>query len=365
MASPTFADLLEQIQSDQWRVDNPFSDDMVTCHQRLFADGASIAEQKAALTDWIVSQAQVCPFGRSAANMRRLTICLLSEEDLLLGDDNVRIKISRDRTSWRKAAAAGQSFGFLIVVVSEKLAYCEPSHSVYEIAKKLCSLYLIDSQPSVTIRDRIWLEVSEPPPLTHLEWHTSVGYFASHADGRWWKDRRIPGGIALSGNSVGHMTTTLMIQDPTKRADESLRKEKLVYFGLHFAMTTIRTAWLEAQPETNPTVYLPKALHGTELVSRREDEGERPYDPDEPRWALLKMYSENEYTGSYDTDATIPPYFFDENALEASRPLDLKLLFSYIHSKTDKDFRKFALGKLSEADQELFNNLSDQILGSH
>lgn len=40
------------------------------------------------------------------------------------------------------------------------------------------------------------------------QWMAGVNYFCANSDGRWWQDHRIPGGLAFSVNSVGHLVKT-------------------------------------------------------------------------------------------------------------------------------------------------------------
>jgi len=49
------------------------------------------------------------------------------------------------------------------------------------------------------------LFLENPNTGTYVRFEFSVDFFAAAGDGRWWHDHRIPGGVAFTANSVGHM----------------------------------------------------------------------------------------------------------------------------------------------------------------
>src|SRR6266498_3609476 len=72
-------------------------------------------------------------------------------------------------------------------------------------ALRLCSLYLLqDIVPDQIFHDELWLEKPGRDGTT-WQWLAGVNYFCAQGDKRWWEDHRIPGGMAFSVNSVGHM----------------------------------------------------------------------------------------------------------------------------------------------------------------
>jgi hypothetical protein len=76
---------------------------------------------------------------------------------------------------------------------------------VKELALRLCSLYLLEEvAPDRIFLDEIWLE-KPGRDATTWRWHAGVNSFRAQGDGRWWQDHLMPGGIAFSVNSVGHM----------------------------------------------------------------------------------------------------------------------------------------------------------------
>src|SRR2546423_14958970 len=47
--------------------------------------------------------------------------------------------------------------------------------------------------------------------LTTWKWLAGVNYFCAQGDRRWWQDHRIPGGMAFSVNSGGHLVKSGII----------------------------------------------------------------------------------------------------------------------------------------------------------
>src|SRR5262249_42747389 len=49
------------------------------------------------------------------------------------------------------------------------------------------------------------LFLERPDDRELFSFSIGIDFFASQGDGRWWQDHRVPGGIAFTANSVGHM----------------------------------------------------------------------------------------------------------------------------------------------------------------
>src|SRR6185503_5308209 len=95
--------------------------------------------------------------------------------------------------------------GFVILALGQEIANSEPSDTCLRLAERLTSLYLLENvEADVIYHDELFLEIPGSQRAT-WRWLCGVNYFCAHGDKRWWRDHRIPGGMAVSVNSVGHM----------------------------------------------------------------------------------------------------------------------------------------------------------------
>lgn len=326
-------------ERDPWRDDNRFSDDMVECHRILFDAASSRDEMAEALAAWLGDR-QPCLFGRMEARQRRLAFCILTENDLERSDQEIRATIHRERADWRDRARTGATHGFLIVAVAERIAYARPCPALQELAMTLCRLYLDRDEPDTIHHDELILEIREGDQIAEQRrWKVGVNYFSAQADGRWWGDHRIPGGMAFSMNSVGHMARTRAEQALARsgpRAIAAGARERLVYWALPTAMRTIGP---------NPT----DGDRGTWLVEHGtfDEDTEPPTFEMRRRWFKeLAAYSYHGYHGRYHTDFSIPSDYFDEGLWkleEIGRRDDL--LLTYLHSLSDADYEAMGIGE--------------------
>jgi hypothetical protein len=336
-----FNDLLRRLPADPWRIrDRPFSEDMERGHAILFDPRRTRGEKVAAISGWLAEN-QPCLFGRMEARRDRLAFCLLTENDLERSDQDIRLQIEQARTRWRRLGLAGQSHGFLIVAVSATIARARPGPDLHQLALKLCELYLGGTASDKILHDSLILTINREGEATeHRSWKVGVNYFSAQADGRWWHDHRIPGGMAFSMNSVGHMARTLAeserLRDPerARRCDE-LPREKLVYWALPQAMRTI-----------GPLVQ--DSGRGTWLAERGsfvEDREPPTFEQRRRYFGDLARFSENRYKGLYHTDHTIPSAYFDEGLWRAG-DLTVRddLYFNYLHDRTEEDYHSMGLG---------------------
>ena len=179
-----------------------------------------------------------------------------------------------------------------------------------EVARRIAELYLCRDVPTDKIvHDELFLEAKE-----HRSWQVGMNYFSAQADGRWWKDHRIPGGMAFSMNSVGHMACMRRLGRDMSDDDQSQ--------GLHWALRTAmqlldatkpgvsgRNTWLhdrEARPE--PDIVCP------------DDLGE-----------ALAAKNRCEYGGLYHTDQTLPSAYFTTSEVRSDVPTFDNLDLTYLH----------------------------------
>jgi hypothetical protein len=239
--------LLDEMQPDRWRASTSFSSDMYPCQGILFDPTVSRLEKADALGEWLGSKAQPCLFGRIAAAKGWLSFCILTESDIARGDDHVRQVIQEHRRTWKAEARSGGRHGFVIVAASQRLAMAEPGPALRDFALPLCELYLSVAELGIKHHDELFLRIDRDRPASIRKWKVGVNVFASQADGRWWRDHRIPGGLAFSMNSVGHMARRLAEDAIRKDAALAARAagvpaERLERWALPLAMKTIREA---------------------------------------------------------------------------------------------------------------------------
>jgi hypothetical protein len=332
-------DLVEQLSRDPWRELNPFSTDVQECNQTLFDPALSRADKAVALNSWL-SDSQPCLFGRHAAKNDWLTFCLLNEADLLRGDAHVQSVIQAQRERWKIDARLGKKHGFIILVVSEAIANAKPSPALFTICQRLCQLYLSRFESEIPLLDEVALSINLENEGTETRlWKVGVNWFGAQADQRWWHDHRIPGGVGLSMNSVGHMARRLAeeaLRDPKYVGlGNSIERQQLVGWALPVAMRTILKA-SEGQ------------LAGTRLKQREATQLPEGITEEQRNKALgraLCPFSEDEYFGWYDTDATILPEYFDTTP-KCPRETEIVLPFTYLHRGSDLDYLTMGLGEI-------------------
>ena len=313
--SGTLTHFLNCLEFDPWRSNIGFSSDMEAALRKMSA-APSDSERSSVLSNWLQHH-QPCLFGRIAAQRGLMSYCILTTADVEKGDDFVREKIQASRTAWSAAAFDGAKSGFLIAVVSSQLAEAKPNETVAAFARALVGLYLQIDEEHVDLDkiyvDDVRLEALVPGRPT-WQWDVGVNYFSAHADGRWWNDHRIPAGLALSMNSVGHMVKSTIQSQAVSDLERRLNAEcgeradsKLDSLdkALRMAMMTIdraaetssgRATWL--LPDSGP--------------------GSVPQCPiDLP--PLLADKNHCEYAGYYHTDVTLPSAYFRP---DVDRPRD-------------------------------------------
>jgi len=333
---PTIVSLVKAVGRDPARAKTPFSDDLARANERLFRANSD-QEVAAILGEWIHSH-QPCLFGRMAAGKPDLiTFCILTERDLAQSDSAIQQKIQDSRLYWKRRAYMGEKSAFIIVALSHRLCEAAPDAKLQLLSTRLAELYLLEAiVPDEIYHDRISLEVSADH---YREWVVGANFFAAQGDGRWWHDHRLPGGIAFSMNSIGHM-----IRSGSEHND---RREQLaavagvphgkrkpidsLHVGLRYAMLSINraaegisgkaTCLLDrsaSQDEAEcPLSFVPSELHGKDWTK---------------------------YAAWYDTDITIPSAYFRE---DVTRPADVRQLemdFTYLFDDANIDYYRTGPG---------------------
>jgi hypothetical protein len=333
------SDLIEQLQADPWRDQQPFSDDVEKCQRVLFDRSRTRQDKLDALNDWL-AKFQPCLFGQMEAKQKRLAFCLLTENDLARSDEEIQLRIEEERQDWKRQAIAGETHAFIILAVSEGIARARLGTELLNLAQRICELYLGFSDEDEIFHDELLLEIAAPEQTERRAWKVGVNYFSAQGDGRWWQDHRIPGGMAYSMNSVGHMARThverAMRRDPdlAKRLAD-VPREKLVFWALPKAMKTIGE---KIEPGTRGTWLAP---HG----SFQEDKVPPTFEKRQQYFGDLAQFSENRYKGLYHTDETIPSAYFDPDLWKQEDLVERDdLYFNYLHLQTEKDYLSMGIG---------------------
>jgi hypothetical protein len=320
--------------SDSVRQTLPFSNDLRAASSDIWAakDDADAAQ---ALRTWLTSH-QPCLFGRIAAKNNLLSYCIVSETDLARGDDWVFGKIQNARLGWRQEAVRGEKHGFILLLASERLAGAMPSDSLAQVALRFGTLYLEEELSA----DRVHLEhlfMSSPSAngdVVHM-WPAGVNVFCAQGDGRWWADHRVPGGIAFSVNSVGHMVKSAKWRAEYGRYAEGLSLPALVgpkgprvdslEMALALAIGTINNA--QDTVSGKATILHSRDDHDTVTVKGHDS------------------VSASSYTGYYHTDYTVPTLYFRPDVARPSDAAQLSLDFTYLHKPSVANIDSYRIGQ--------------------
>jgi hypothetical protein len=348
----TVASLFGQLTRDPWREAERFSADIEAVNQALFSSTATASSSTKILGEWL-QRNQPCLFGRIAAKLGFISYCVLNEADLLLPDESIQEKIQRARLQWIKDGYEGRKSNFILIVVSPAISYALPNPVVAGLAQRLCSLYLqIDARFDFVHHEHLFLEKPGHARVT-WRWLAGVNYFCAQGDKRWWQDHRIPGGMAFSVNSVGHLVksekiaramtelnTDLAIEDEESWADskvDSLEK------ALILAMRTIDLASETVSGKATELLTLPSNVEDFQL----------PQCPVNEMPQSLKGKNYCEYKGYYHTDYTLPSEYFTPYVSRPDTIEPFALDFTYLFHKdvNNPDYWTMGEGQRIRTDQ--------------
>jgi hypothetical protein len=323
----TVASLMNSLTPDPWRLEVGFSQDIEEANKVLFSP--NINDSVAMMKEWLQKN-QPCVFGRMAAKFGFIQYCILTEADLRLPDEAIEMKIQDARLQWIREAYDGKKSNLVVLAVSAAISYARPDQTVANIAQRLCSLYLrTEARFDFVHHDHIFLE-KPGPSRTTWRWLAGVNYFSAQGDKRWWQDHRIPGGMGLSINSVGHLVKSEKIAHAMRELNEQLgisdeevwndSKVDSLEKALLLAMQTISNASPAVSGRATELLKVPKDLNWINL-------------PDCPVELPSSLSDKNhcEYLGYYHTDYTLPSEYFrsDERRPQSIEPrlLDFTYLF--------------------------------------
>jgi hypothetical protein len=333
-----------QLRPDDWRASVGFSPEIEEANEKLFRPGIADAEAEQVLSFWLQKH-QPCLFGRIAAKLGAISYCILSEADLGQSDEFIKEKIQAARLAWTQDGFDGKKSAFIILAVSPRIANALPGPEVRELARRLCYLYLeADIEMDNAHLEQTYLQ-KPGARLTTWKWLAGVNYFCAQGDKRWWQDHRIPGGMAFSVNSVGHLVKSGMIANAMKELDRLMdapdegypeSKVDSLAKALELAMRTIDKA--SDAVSGKATELLPLPTDHSEMSVREC-----------PVKLSPAMSDKNfcEYRGRYHTDYTLPSEYF---LPDVERPEGLKvhaLDFTYLFHKSvdNPDYRLMGEGQ--------------------
>ena len=344
----TVAHLISNLTADPWRAEVGFSEDIENAHKSIFdAEEAEISE---ALRTWL-QRFQPCLFGRIAARLDLITYCVLTESDLASSDTEIHTKIQKARLEWTKAGYDGRKSAFIIIATSPAIANAEPNEALLKLANRLCYLYLEEEIRQDTIHmDQLFLQI--PDSSRHIwRYYCGVNFFSAAGDRRWWNDHRVPGGIAFSVNSVGHLVRTGQIAN------------KLVAIKEQFGVS-LDDDWIGSKVDSLEDA-LAMAMRtislASDTVSGKATELIAGGDPTESTIACplalptsLADKNHCEYRGYYHTDHTIPSVYFSASVERPNSQSQFVLDFTYLWNKDieNPDHFTMGLGKQIRLDAE-------------
>jgi hypothetical protein len=344
MAKLELRALYEQINSDERRTH--FSPDIEDAHDKVLAPGADSDAIAQRLLAWI-GEYQPCLFGKIAARQNRLRVCVLTEDDFVRPDPEVRDRIQAARESCWRDGFYGHVSGMVLAAISDRLATAAPDTSLAEFSRRLCELYLLqDISLDVSHTESMYLEKPGPQRRT-WKWLAGVNFFGGAGDGRWWHDHRFPGGVAFSMNSVGHLVKSGAIAEAMAALDTRLGIDDGEEWtrahvtsldkALVMAMRTIRVSSEGIRPGT-------RLIHNSHRAPALACPVDLPPD--------LRGHNHCSYFGEYHTDHTLPSDYFGSAVDKPTHvPNFQDLDFTYLFDRSLDDFVTMATGVRVRADE--------------
>lgn len=336
-------DLYRALRKDEYRRKQPFSPDVMTAHDVLLDPFATETEKKRMLASWLQKPCradgpghQPCLFGRIAAR-DAMHYCILDENVLVNSDAEIKMTLASSLRDWkRRSVDPDQSLpahGFMVLLGAKRIAEAAPDDRLLALALAFRKLWgcvvKTDTEGNDVAFETLYLKV--PGTERFVKFTFSIDYFGAQGDGRWWHDHRVPGGMAFTANSAGHM----------KRYREWYEKKT------HQSEWLVRTAMLTID-EAADTPY------GKATWLRELTEDGRPFVDGvgcpiakEPLPQRLVGKDWTRYGGHLYSDHSIRREFFRTEPEKPSDLTDTHWLedFTYIYDGTTPDHVRFIEGE--------------------
>ncbi len=337
--SATLWELVRDLDRDSLhRSAQDFSAEFRDVHNVLWNPHATAYEREDALSGWL-QRHQPCLFGRIAAKQGQLHICLLTDDEIRDGDECVRRKLAEALLEWKRRSLdpSGQNTnpapGFLLVLASPRIALAMPGRRIAAVAERVLELWGCASavhpaggkiySESLYLRDRT--------RNAYLKYTFSIDWFAAQGDGRWWIDHRMPGGMAFTANSVGHMQRVLEMESgqamyPTWALDRAMHTISKAQYGPSGPANRLLPLDAAGRPQHHEVAY--------------------PGPTGSPPSKLLRDKDWTEYRGWYHTDLAVRAEFLREDivAPEDVARRDYKQDFTYLYRESTRDHLEFVTG---------------------
>jgi len=345
-ASPSLTNLYRRLKEDPWRKKRTigFSKDMKLVNEVLFHPFATDSNRQTAVATWLQRQ-QPCLFGGIAAAKDWMHYCFLKEDDFYLSDEKIAERIQEELLAWKRRSVRPRNefsqpaHGFLLMAISRRIALAAPDENLKAFAEKIRDLWGCSGSieaSGTTHWETLFLE--NPADGSFAQFTFSVDFFASQGDRRWWHDHRVPGGIAFTANSVGHMR---------RYREWYLALNQQEEWVLKTAMETIEKA--AETPYGRATWLKPLAKGGRPIVDRLACPFAEP--------TKLKEQLQNKdwtrYGGYLHTDHSIRSEFFHEDPKPAGEITSREYLqdFAYLYDTASNDYVRFILGSPIAAEE--------------
>jgi hypothetical protein len=266
-----------------------------------------------------------------------LHYCILTEDDLSRDDQWIRRQIHDERLRWWRrslspfAGMASPAHGFVLWVVSRKVARAEPNEALRRFATLLRKCWgcpvATDNEGNDVATERLFLQ--NPSTGRVLQFTFNIDYFGAQGDGRWWHDHRFPGGIAFTANAMGHMA---------RYHEYYENKQNQNAWSLETAMLTIDSA-----AET-------RFGRATNLLNLTDEHPAVRFAcpvPGIDRRPALKGRDWTRYVGDLHTDHSIRREFFEPGPARRPSLADSHWLqdFTYLYDANSDDYKNMIAGQ--------------------
>ena len=331
-------ELHDRLREDQYRTVKLFSDDIMLASQLMHRPFRTDDEVAEVLRQWCMKR-QPCQFGRFAATRGQIYFCVLRERDLADGDAAVAHKIAEAKKHWKQRAVSDRQrppHGFMLVFSSTAVQNAAPDDSLRRFSDRLLSLAgwsSAERQPrgnNAVSSDFLYLR--NPSDDKYYGFQFNVDYFAAAGDGRWWHDHRIPGGIAYTANSTGHMRYFRdWYESPGSDHGQWALKQAMLTVGSAEPITVAGkpcpvTSLLDLDPKGRPVV------------------GDSPC-PLSPVPKQLAGKDWTRYAGYLHTDHAVREEFFADRESPVTMGRPYLMDFTYLYDTRLEDFVNFSAGK--------------------
>lgn len=347
--------LFDELSFDPFRNLTPFSEDIQFIHEHIFEPGEHIRDYVRhehiahACRLWLQgdkSHNQPCVFGSIAAaqtysGVSHLHFCVLTHDDIQrMNDQEISEVIKRERLAWKRRSllwrpeSSTPAHGFVLIVVSPRLAFAAPNEALRKFAELLLGLWSAteSQEPSGRVHFET-LYLRNPRDGSYLRFTFGIDYFQAQGDGRWYQDHRFPGGIAFTANSAGHMRRYREWYKGLEEQERWVLKRAMQTIGNSAVTKWGRATWLKTLPRDG-------VPHVTDVVCpfNTISDGEKAY---------LEGIDWTKYGGRLHTDHSIRPEFFnaDPDVPDASRGVEYIQDFTYIYDNRERDHFRFILGE--------------------